>query len=303
MQETIEAWKQRTARMHPRTELHKLPSQDVPILTCKETVLQSGLQAETRRSYSSCTEDLLTRATNPSRGWPRNHLWQKLFFRGSEGHEGRHHAGIEPETRSSSDSPSHGYSSSLPRASAIPNTHTSSTPHSSVANGSTTIPSNVHNVAWRTSSRRSDAHSPRRPHRRHSADGAGANATPLATFSVFNVQGLKPRTVPSKVPFLKDLLHQGNQLFIALSETWLRDHRDAEVAIDGYTIFRQDRQPSRNRRRGRDSGGVAFYVRDDMAATAEPVLNFSNGVVEVLGLSVGSSVKKVVGPNGLNLKS
>ena len=150
---------------------------------------------------------------------PRNLLWQKLFFRGSEGHEGRHHAGTEPETASSSDSPSHGYSSSLPRALAIPNTHTSSTPHSSVANGSTTIPSNVHNVAWRTSSRRSDARSSRRPHRRHSADGAGANATPLATFSVFNVQGLKPRTVPSKVPFLKDLLHQEKQLFIALSES------------------------------------------------------------------------------------
>ena len=195
-----------------------------------------------------------------------------------------HHAGTEPETRSSSDSPSHGYRSSLPRASAIPNTHTSSTPHSSVANGSTTIPSNVHSVAWRTSTRRSDARSSRRPHRGHSTDGAGANATPLATFSVFNVQGLKPRTVPSKVSFLKDLMHQGNQLFIALSETWLRDHRDAEVAIDGYTIFGQDRQPSRNRRRGRDSGGVAFYIRDDIAATAEPVLNFSNRVVEVLGL-------------------
>ena len=63
----------------------------------------------------------------------------------------------------------------------------------------------------------------------HSADSAGANATPIATFSVFNVQGLKPRTVHSKVPYLNDLLHQGNQLFIALSETWLRDHRDAEV--------------------------------------------------------------------------
>ena len=66
--------------MHPRTELHKLSSQDVSILTCKETVLQSGLQAETRGSYSSCAEDLRTRATNPPRGWPRNPLWQKLIL-------------------------------------------------------------------------------------------------------------------------------------------------------------------------------------------------------------------------------
>ena len=45
--------------------------------------------------------------------------------------------------------------------------------------------SNVQNVAWMTRSRRSDARSSRWPHRRRSADGVGANATPLAPFSVF----------------------------------------------------------------------------------------------------------------------
>ena len=97
------------------------------------------------------------------------------------------------------------------------------------------------------------------------------------------MQGLKPRTVPTKVPFVQDLLKDRNQLFMALTETWLREHNDAELQVDGYTLFRQDRQRL-NRRRGRDSGGVAVYLRDDMAADVEPVIGFSNGVNEILGL-------------------
>ena len=97
------------------------------------------------------------------------------------------------------------------------------------------------------------------------------------------MQGLKPRTVPTKVPFVQDLLKDRNQLFMALTETWLREHNDAELQVEGYTLFRQDRQRL-NRRRGRDSGGVAVYLRNDMAADVEPVIGFSNGVDEILGL-------------------
>ena len=38
------------------------------------------------------------------------------------------------------------------------------------------------------------------------------------------------------------------------------------------------------RRRGRNSGGVAVYMKSDIATDMETVINFSNGVVEVLGL-------------------
>ena len=95
-----------------------------------------------------------------------------------------------------------------------------------------------------------------------------------------------PRTVPTKVPFISDLLSQSSQLFMALTETWLRDHTDAELKIDGYTLFRSDRHRLKWKKRGRDSGGVALYLRDDIATTAEPVLRFSNGVVEVLGVHI-----------------
>ena len=95
---------------------------------------------------------------------------------------------------------------------------------------------------------------------------------------------MKPNTVPSKVPYISDLLVEQNQLIIALTETWLKTHKDAEVGIDGYQIFRSDRKRSKKSNRGRLSGGVAAYVRNDLACKMESQLNFSNGVVEILGL-------------------
>ena len=68
---------------------------------------------------------------------------------------------------------------------------------------------------------------------------------------------------------------------MALTETWLHNHTDGEVYIEGYTLFRSDRI-RKKAKRGRCSGGVALYVRDDLAASIEPVLEISNGVNEVL---------------------
>ena len=101
---------------------------------------------------------------------------------------------------------------------------------------------------------------------------------------MFNVRGLKPRSAPSKVGYISDVVHDSNQLFIALTETWLCDHKDAEVHVDGYTLFRQDRKVQTKSRVGRDSGGVAVYVRDDIAVHSNIVVNFSNGVVEALAV-------------------
>ena len=63
----------------------------------------------------------------------------------------------------------------------------------------------------------------------------------LNYFSVFNDQGLWPQTVQSCVSYVKDRLVEKNQLFMALSETWLHNHTDGEVHIEGYTLFRSDR--------------------------------------------------------------
>ena len=106
----------------------------------------------------------------------------------------------------------------------------------------------------------------------------------LNSFSLFNVHGLKPNTVPSKVPYIADLLAEKNQLFMAVTETWLSNHKDGELQIDGYKLFRADRKRVKRTSRGRFSGGVGCYVRLDLACTMETVINCSNGVVELLCL-------------------
>ena len=73
---------------------------------------------------------------------------------------------------------------------------------------------------------------------------------------------------------------------MALTETWLRDQLDAEVNIKDYTLFRQDRQRAKQTRRGRDSGGVAAYIPNDISGSTEPILEYTNGVVELLGLYI-----------------
>ena len=90
-----------------------------------------------------------------------------------------------------------------------------------------------------------------------------------------------PRTVPTKVPYIQDILQQKKHLFGMITETWLRDHLNAEIHIPGYTIFRSDcKRPKK--RRGRDTGGAAIYIREDIAASAETALKFSNGTVDIL---------------------
>ena len=100
-------------------------------------------------------------------------------------------------------------------------------------------------------------------------------------FSYVNIHGLKPKTVASKVPFIADLISENNQLFIGLSETWLKNHKEAELTIKGYKLHRADRSRSKSTK-GRDSGGVACYLRDDIASSCEPILTYSNGVIEIL---------------------
>ena len=76
-------------------------------------------------------------------------------------------------------------------------------------------------------------------------------------------------------------LAENDMLFCILTETWLRDHLDAEVNVANYTIFRSDRERERARR-GRNSGGVAIYVKSDIAASTEILLKKSIGVIETL---------------------
>ena len=77
----------------------------------------------------------------------------------------------------------------------------------------------------------------------------------LNYFTVWNELGLNTRTVPTKVPVVQDILKDHNKLLIPLTETSLRERNEAELQVEGHTLFRQDRQRL-NRRRRRDSVGV-----------------------------------------------
>ena len=67
---------------------------------------------------------------------------------------------------------------------------------------------------------------------------------------------------------------QYNTMAIAISEYWLEESiLNAELNIDGYTIYRADRSD-------RMRGGVCMYVKSEHSIS--PVLSFSNSVVEML---------------------
>ena len=71
---------------------------------------------------------------------------------------------------------------------------------------------------------------------------------------------------------LKDTLNVDNSIGIFLSETWLsNDIMDAEVNLDGFSLFRGDRE-------GRSRGGTALYLKDRL--NGRFVKSFTNGVVE-----------------------
>ena len=110
------------------------------------------------------------------------------------------------------------------------------------------------------------------------------NVCVLNSFSYTNIQGLCPQTLPSKVPYIEDILFSFNQIFIALSETWLKSHKEAELFIKGYTLFPTDSSRQKKSNKGRLSGGVAFYIREDIAGTFEPLFEFISDSIQALCL-------------------
>ena len=106
----------------------------------------------------------------------------------------------------------------------------------------------------------------------------------VSYFSFMNIQGLAPQTKQSKVAFIQDTIVPTNQIFMGLSETWLNNHKEAELNIDGYTTIRCDSSRKKKSNRGRYTGGVSFYVRDDIAISSEVLVKHSSDSVQLLCL-------------------
>ena len=93
----------------------------------------------------------------------------------------------------------------------------------------------------------------------NSTDDVPTQALPVLTmFCYLNIRGLVPQTVPSKVPYIKDELSTYSAAIFPLTETWLtKSHLAAVLHIDGYSIFRQDRQ-RKKAKSGRNRGGCTW---------------------------------------------
>ena len=83
-------------------------------------------------------------------------------------------------------------------------------------------------------------------------------------------------------------MNKSKPIAFALSETWLNDsHLEAEAHIEGYVLYREDRKRKKYRK-GRSSGGVGIYVREDFAISSEVVFSYGNGVIESIGVHIQS---------------
>ena len=109
--------------------------------------------------------------------------------------------------------------------------------------------------------------------------GKGDSTLPAGgtqTFLLSNIQRLITPTGKTKSKFLSDQAELKNALLVAVTETWLHSGVfDAEVLHDfpGYALHRCDRA-------GRQGGGVALYLRNDL--TGEVLGSADNGVCEML---------------------
>ena len=101
-----------------------------------------------------------------------------------------------------------------------------------------------------------------------------------STIILANVQVLCSVRKRYKVKMLQELMVGCKAIIAAFTETHLSQAiLDAEVHIKGYTLYRSDRA-------GRQQGGVAMYVVDDLAADTKVISMGSNGVVEHIVLYI-----------------
>ena len=95
-----------------------------------------------------------------------------------------------------------------------------------------------------------------------------------------NIQRLITPSGRTKAGFLHDQAINNNSLLVAVTETWLHSGvLDAEVCHNtpGFNIIRCDRS-------GRDGGGVALYLRDDLSG--DVLGTFDNGVCQLLVVQI-----------------
>ncbi|KAM9590503.1 uncharacterized protein ACIBXB_005763 [Morphnus guianensis] len=90
------------------------------------------------------------------------------------------------------------------------------------------------------------------------------------------------RSMGNKQEELEAIVQQDSYDLVAIMETWWDDSHDWSAAMDGYKLFRRDRQ-------GRRGGGVAVYVRECFDCTE---LHDSDDKVECLWVRMRGKANK-----------
>lgn len=97
---------------------------------------------------------------------------------------------------------------------------------------------------------------------------------------------LNVRSLLAKLDEVKTTLLDGSIDIIVLSETWLHSQCSNELLdIDGFKLYRQDRNitiPGGKKKRG---GGICIYVKDEFSVTTWPTLSHNNADIESLHVS------------------
>ena len=102
------------------------------------------------------------------------------------------------------------------------------------------------------------------------------NQSPVSKYIFTNIQGLRHLN-NNKVPFIGGLLKKTGALFAAFTETHSRKCLDSELWIDGYNLFRSEREL-------RECGGCCLYTHESLICSE--VLKSTNDMVELLIVKV-----------------
>ncbi|PKU43826.1 mitochondrial fission process protein 1 [Limosa lapponica baueri] len=93
---------------------------------------------------------------------------------------------------------------------------------------------------------------------------------------------MNAHSMGNKQEELEAIVQQENYDIFAITETWWEDSHNWNAAIDGYQLFRRDRQ-------GKRGGGVAPYVRGGFECLE---LNNMNDSVECLWVRIKGKANK-----------
>lgn len=108
------------------------------------------------------------------------------------------------------------------------------------------------------------------------SDTSNSDRPVLEKILLCNIQGLYPPKNQTKVKYLGELSKDNDYLIPSPTETHLSEEiKDEELRIENYTLYRTDRKD-------RTHGGIALYLRYDVAPSAKILCSFSDSKNELL---------------------